>query len=288
VKRDFNSIAVQIGVFALLMTFGVNQVSAKIKVPNEFSSGTPAKASEVNENFAALVEDIQAITEPEKKYSIISSETLESGLVRTKLYAYEESHYAGQVYYADSPTQATGTYLVSEGTERLVNALGEFEGSYKYSLNVNSSVSYGSSVSDVAPVSCPDGSELPRSNSNIRYTYTWTNSEGTFTFANSGSVDAGVYWGCETYAQSLGAAADLNGIEYYYLEGTGSGIYSCVSRAAYYGAFNGGEQTGWSKAYAPARFDYPNAVSGVFERSSNGNWGTYYLEIDAPADCLNF
>ena len=272
-KRKVKFKGVQIGIYLFIGVLGSNQLAAETKVPNEFTSGTPAKASEVNENFAALVEDIQAITEPEKKYSMISSETLESGLVRTKLYAYEESHYDGQVYYADAPTQPMGSDLVSEGTERLVNALGEFKGSYKYFLNLNGS--YDSpDDSEFAPVSCPDGSKLPRSNFLIRYTYTWTNSEGTLTFANSGSADAGVYSGCEP------------NIEYYYLEGSGSGIYSCVSRAAYYGAFNGGDQKGWSKAYAPGRFNYPNAVSGIFERSSNGQWGSYYLEIDAPADCL--
>jgi hypothetical protein len=276
-----NSIAAQIGICDLLMVFGINHLFADIKVPNEFSSGSPAKASEVNENFAALVEDIQAITEPEKKYSIISSETLASGLVRTTLYAYEESQYEGRVYFSDSPTETTGTYLVSEGTERLVNSLGEFKGSYKYFLNVSSSVSYGSSFSEFAPGSCPDGSNLPRSNSNIRYTHTWTNSEGTLTFANTGSANAGVYYGCDNYSPSGG------GIEYYYLEGSGAGIYSCISRVAYYGAFLGDEQTGWSKAYAPTPGLIPYAVSGVFDRSSNGQWGSYYLEIDAPADCLN-
>ena len=98
VKRAFNVLAAQIGICVVLTVFGINHLFADIKVPNEFSSGSPAKASEVNENFAALVEDIQAITEPEKKYSIISSETLDSGLVRTKLYAFETISY--QILFA--------------------------------------------------------------------------------------------------------------------------------------------------------------------------------------------
>jgi hypothetical protein len=273
VKGVFNVRGAQTGICFLLMVFGINQLSAETKVPNEFTSGTPAKASEVNENFAALVEDIQAITEPEKKYSIISSETLESGLVRTKLYAYEESHYVGRVYFS-------GATLVAEGTERLVNALGEFNGSYQYFLNV-SGIYDNPNDSEFAPVSCPDGSELPRSNALIRYTHTLTNSEGTLTFANTGSANAGVYSGCDYYSQSG------QGIEYYYLEGSGAGIYSCISRAAYYGAILADEQTGWSRAYAPKSKLFPYAVSGVFDRSSNGQWGSYYLEIDAPADCLS-
>ena len=280
VKGVFNVRGAQTGICFLLMVFGINQLSAETKVPNEFTSGTPAKASEVNENFAALVEDIQAITEPEKKYSIISSETLESGLVRTKLYAYEESHRVGQVYFSDGPTEVLGSDLVSEGTGRLVNALGEFNESYKYFYNIGGS--YDSpDDSEFAPVSCPDGSELPRSNALIRYTHTLSNSEGTLTFANTGSANAGVYYGCDYYSQSG------QGIEYYYLEGSGAGIYSCISRAAYYGASLADEQTGWSRAYAPKSKLFPYAVSGVFDRSSNGQWGSYYLEIDAPADCLS-
>ena len=270
----------QIGILLVVAAFVSTQLTAETKVPNEFTSGTPAKASEVNENFAALVEDIQAITEPEKKYSIISSETLESGLVRTKLYAFEESHRVEQVYFSEAPLMSMGSNLVVEGTGRLVNALGEFNDSYKYFLYVGGS--YDSpDDSEFAPVSCPDGSELPRSNALIRYTHTLSNSEGTLTFANTGSANAGVYYGCDYYSQSG------QGIEYYYLEGSGAGIYSCISRAAFYFALLADEQSGWSTAYAPALGNIPYASSGVFDRSSNGQWGSYYLEIDAPADCLS-
>ena len=93
-------------------------------------------------------------------------------------------------------------------------------------------------------------------------------------FSNRGTSNAGIYEG--------GCAS-----EYYYLEGKGSGEYSCVSRAAWYGALGGGDGQGWDKVYSPDRGSYPNIVVGVFDRKTNGAWGTYYLEIDAPADCLN-
>lgn len=278
-KLRFKLARIGFGFFVAI--FAANHVAAEVKVPHEFSSGSPALASEVNENFSALVEDIQAIAEPEKKYSIISSETLDSGLVRTKLYAYEESHYAGQVYFLDAPTQNAGSYLVSEGTQRIVNALGEFQGTYQYFLNPGGTYE-SPDDSEVSPVSCPDGSQLPRYNQLIRYNYTLVNSRGSFSFSNVGTANAGVYVGCADYAKTFGSSS----IEYYYLEGIGAGVYSCVSRVAYYGAFNGGDQVGWSKAYSPSRFEYPNVVSAVFDRSSNGKWGSYYLEIDAPADCL--
>ena len=79
IRKRISKLA-QIGSGLVVAIFVANHLAAEIKVPNEFSSGSPAKASEVNENFSALVEDIQEITEPEKKYSIISSETLGSGL----------------------------------------------------------------------------------------------------------------------------------------------------------------------------------------------------------------
>ena len=61
-------------------------------VPNTFKTGEPAKAAEVNENFSTLSSaidsnaiDISALSRPGSGYSILSSETLDSGLVRTKL-----------------------------------------------------------------------------------------------------------------------------------------------------------------------------------------------------------
>jgi hypothetical protein len=46
---------VQVVTFSIMGMLGANQISAETKVPNEFTSGTPAKAAEVNDNFAALI-----------------------------------------------------------------------------------------------------------------------------------------------------------------------------------------------------------------------------------------
>ena len=280
-KRGFNPIAAQTGIFALLMVLGINHVSAEIKVPNEFSSGTPARASEVNENFAALVEDIQAITEPEKKYSIISSETLDSGLVRTKLYAYELSSYSGRERYDTS----NASIFLSEGDEDFENALGKFQGEWSYIADMSGGPS--SSVAAVTmPILCPDGTVMQRDSydSGISYNLTFRNNRGGFAFSNKGSTDAGVYVGCSSFVGDNGVT--YTPLEYYYLVGKGAGIYSCVEKAVYHGAFFG-VPSFWDKAYALERGVYPNTVSGIFDRTKNGIWGTYYLEIDAPTDCLN-
>ena len=280
VKRGFNPIAAQIGVSALLMVLAIKQVSAEVQVPNEFSSGTPAKASEVNENFAALVEDIQGFTEPEKNYSIISSEILDSGLIRTQLYAYELSDYSMTARL----DEADDDVYIADGVEYVVSALGTFRGQYSYLGD------YGQpnplTISHSPPgVSCPAGGTLQRQPNDIVYNVSIRNEKGGFVFSSRGTDDAGIYVGCDAVTLEDGSTYELS--EYYFLEGSGSGIYSCVSKVAWHGAFGGGDGKGWSKAYAPARTIYPNIVAGIFDRATNSKWGTYYLVIDAPADCLN-
>ena len=117
---------VPISVCFLLMLAAANQPLTEIKVPNYFTSGAPAKASDVNENFAALVEDIQAIVEPVKKYSRISSETLESGLVRTKLYAFDALTYETLFRYEDKIASEGTLDLTSNLAGQEVNAFGAF------------------------------------------------------------------------------------------------------------------------------------------------------------------
>ena len=284
VKRGFNSIADQIGVFALLMALGINQVSAEVKVPNEFSSGSPAKASEVNENFAALVEDIQAITEPEKKYSIISSETLDSGLVRTKLYTFENVTYE-ILYRYDDKTSIDGTIelhrdLKGEG----VNALGRFEFS-GYSLQ-KLLASYvpgqgGSSADDTlyAPVTCPDGSQIPRHPNPYFSTRVLRNATGGFVLSSHDSTSTGIFAGCS----KLAAEREQSSVTYWHLEGRGTGIYSCVSRVAYYGEAGGVDA---AQAPASASLGVPFGILSTAAREGNDAWGVPILEIDAPADCL--
>jgi hypothetical protein len=46
--------ACRIIIFSIMGTLGVTKLTAETKVPNQFTSGSPAKAEEVNENFAVL------------------------------------------------------------------------------------------------------------------------------------------------------------------------------------------------------------------------------------------
>jgi hypothetical protein len=284
IKKKLKLKVVRIGIYFSLAALSTIQLAAQAQVPNVFASGTPAKAAEVNENFTALNNKIESISAPEKGFSVLSSETLDSGLVRTKLYAYE----AGSTYTAQLSTE-TGNY-VNVGSEYVLNALGKFRGEYKYSSNgdyagqeVEREID---SATQVLEGACPNGDGMDRS-VGVLYTYTLINDRGAFVMSDQGASrpskgmsitandsKAGSYFGCD------------EGFEYYYLEGLGTGIYSCIDRVAYYGAFT--DNTGvWDKAYAPSSRIFPLTLVGVFDGTTNGVWGTYYLEIDAPEGCLD-
>ena len=284
IKKKLRSKVVRIGICFSLAALSTIQLAAQANVPNVFESGTPAKAAEVNENFTALNNKIESISAPEKGFSVLSSETLDSGLVRTKLYAYEAgSHYTAQI------SRETGNY-VNLGTEYVLNALGRFRGEYKYSFNdeyVELAVERETdSATQVLEGACPNGDGMDRIPQTL-YTYTLSNDQGAFVMSDQGASrpsigmsitannsKAGSYYGCD------------ENFEYYYLEGLGTGIYSCIDRVAYYGAFT--DNTGvMDKAYAPSSRIMPYTLVGVFDGTTNGVWGTYYLEIDAPADCLS-
>ena len=227
------------------------------------------KTAEANKSVSSLNTELEAIKNPQKEYSIISSEILESGLVRTKLYAYELSDYSATARVDESNPQ----HYIFNGQEFVLNALGTFRGQYSYSADY-STIYSDSNAASSPPISCPDGTALQRQPFDVVFNISYRNESGGFVFSNRGTSNSGIYAGdCAS--------------EYYYLEGKGSGEYSCVSRVAYYGALGGGDGQGWDKVYSPDQSSYPNINVGVFDRKTNGAWGTYYLEIDAPADCLN-
>lgn len=266
----------QIGILLVVATFVSTQLTAETKVPNEFTSGTPAKASEVNENFSDLSSKIEAISKPESSYSVLSTETLDSGLVRTTLYAYELSDYSG---YSRLDTFNPNLFL-GEGTEHIINALGTFRGEWSFIYDWTKTVT-NNNLSETSPIACPDGSAMVRSDSDARYSVTWRNVYGAFVFSNIGTVNAGIYY-CNPNKFTADNGSSYEFGEYYYLEGKGAGIYSCVERAAWHGAYMIANSF-WDKVYGGSS---RQIVTGVFDRKNNGLWGTYYLEIDAPEGCL--
>ena len=256
-----------------------HSLAVEQEIPHTFEEGQPGKASEVNENFTALNSRISAVTSPEDSYSIISSEPLDNGLVRTKLYAYEVSNYSSRSRYDASNTNL---YL-NDGDEYIVNALGEFQGEWSYIGDYSKTNPEEKSAS---PIACYDGSAMVQQDYDIVYSLIWRNQQGAFAFSNRGTENAGIYSCPESdFTSDAGKTSTL--LEYYYLEGKGVGIYSCAEKVVWHGAFLDFGDSSWEKMYVPERTVYPNSVTGVFDRSNNGLWGTYYLEIDAPAGCLN-
>ena len=191
-KRRYLSETAWLAICALLALSTVQELVAETTLPNEFKSGSPAKASEVNENFAALDQRIDDIAMPEKSYSVLSSETLSGGLVRIKLYAYEEADYTAKYYDRD------GAYVV-DGVENIVNALGRFRANWTYSVAASS---YSEAekeergiteVTEVLPGACPDGSGIDRVQiDELLYVLSISNSLGGFVMSNDGSTQATV------------------------------------------------------------------------------------------------
>ena len=293
INQMFRSKVARIGIGLMITVFGANQLAAETKVPNEFTSGTPAKASEVNENFSDLNSKIEAISKPESSYSVLSTETLDSGLVRTKLYAFEEITIAEFSTWEGDPSTED---LVGrrENSGSVVNALGRFQTEGRYRTEFFNLYSEADSIFDdvqYASVNCPDGSQILRAYRVMYYTRTFQNSAGGFVLSSHDNASTGTFDGCNAEAKERGEPEGAS-IRHVHLEGRGSGIYSCVSRVAYYGSTSGGDGKGFQGVQSPPRDDTrpyqfkPKAFVYTFDRSSNGKWGTYYLEIDAPAGCI--
>lgn len=65
------------------------------------------------------------------------------------------------------------------------------------------------------------------------------------------------------------------------MEGQGIGDYGCIESVVMYGLLGGGNARAWTKVKGQ------NWVTGVFDPSYNDEFGTYILEIVAPAGCIN-
>ena len=267
----------QIGILLVVAAFVSTQLAAETKVPNEFTSGTPAKASEVNENFSNLNSKIEAISKPESSYSVLSTETLDSGLVRTKLYAYEQASSSRQVNFLNTEVLGPDSDLESSGLGVVIDALGQFQVDWFYRNKFARSY-YDPDEAQFALVTCPDGNQILRVGTDIVLNFNFISLAGGFVLSNRGGINTGVFAGCPDPLSGLGTT-------YYYLEGFGSGVYSCVSRVAYYGARGGGGLTYKTAPLDATGFDSYTTINTV-DRTSIGEWGTYYLEIDAPAGCI--
>ena len=250
----------------LLMLF---TTSASAQSLYTFSNGEVADAQKMNENFQYLVD---RLPETANSYEFIEQRTLQDGNVFTKLRLYEEASFSG--FRVDRRLYDPSLAYEDWGQEKNVNALGTFDNAYIYVFPPKTDIPNPTNTD--LPATCPDGS-VPEFGYQASYSYAMRNLTGAIQFSTAYGDMSGIYQ-CASYVCGDDCPNDFN--EFYIMEGQGIGDYSCIESVVMYGLLGGGNARAWKKVKGP------NWITGVFDDSYNDEFGTYFLEIIAPAGCI--
>jgi len=251
----------------LLLTF---PALASAQELHTFSNGEVADAVKINENFQNLAD---RLPEQDTNYEFVEQRTLEGGSVFTKLRLYEKASYSG--FQVDRREDDASLAYEGWGQESSINALGAFDNNayiYVYPPKTN----IPNPTNTDLPTTCPDGS-APEFWYQASYSYAMRNLTGAIQFSTAYGDMSGIYQ-CASYV--CGDDCPNGFDEYYIMEGQGIGDYSCIESAVMYGLLGGGNSRAWNKVKGP------NWITGVFDPSYNDEFGTYFLEIIAPAGCI--
>jgi hypothetical protein len=234
-----------------------------------FKNGEVADADKINENFQNLVD---RLPEQDSSYAFVEQRTLEDGKVFTKLRLYEKASFSG--FRVDRRIDDPNLAYEDWGQETSINALGSFDTAYIYVYPPKTNIPNPTNTD--LPTTCPDGS-APEFWYQASYSYAMRSITGAIQFSTAYGDMSGIYQ-CASYVCGDDCPNDFN--EFYIMEGQGIGDYSCIESVVMYGLLGGGNARAWNKVKGP------NWVTGVFDASYNDEFGTYFLEIIAPAGCI--
>jgi len=101
-----------------VLSFASFHIYAATKVPNTFNSGTPALASEVNENFQNLDQRIEEVDINKPTFTLESETKSPNGIDRTYVFSLEDDIELGQLFATRSSkfslTREGGAFLAGE------------------------------------------------------------------------------------------------------------------------------------------------------------------------------
>lgn len=238
------------------------------QVPHTFNNGEVADANKINENFSQLSALVLGTGDSSR---FLEQRTLPDGNVFTKLYFYESGHYSGVTINR----RPDGAYE-SWGDESLTNALGTFVGKYTYVYPPAEEIPPPTNTD--LPATCPGG-EAPEFDFQASYAASYRNQTGAIHFDTTIGDMSGIYL-CPSYDCGSDCPTGDGPRPYYIWEGEGLGGYECIESVVLHGLLGGGNARGFKKIRGPY------AETGYFNPESNGLFGTYYLEIVAPAGCI--
>jgi predicted dehydrogenase len=227
-------------------------------------------------NSVHFIELMQYLTDRKKLY--LSESLLDREIIQSKRSGYLEL--TGSLIFQCEDGAKLILKSSNTPTDGLINVeINNDENSVSATYSLGE---WGSSEEDIpcAPITCPDGHQIPRHPTVYFSTRVFRYAAGGFVLSSHDSKNTGIFSGCSELAAERGFST----VVYFHLEGRGTGIYSCVSRVAYYGDTYGGV-TQYAQAPAVASVSVPFGIVSTVDGSSKDAWGAAVLEIDAPADC---